>query len=564
MPPAPALPSRPILWALFALIAVLWFVDLDARRLAHPDEGRYAEIAREMVTTGDWVTPRLNDLKYFEKPPFQYWVTAAAYRVFGIGETAARLWPALAGFLAVAAIGFAGWALGGPVLGAFAGLALAGTLWHAGLSQIVTLDSGLAFFLTLGLVGFVVAQREETSPAERRAWMWMVWAAMAGATLSKGLIGLVLPAGALVAYTLVTRDVAVWRRLSIVSGLVLYVALAAPWFVAVSRANPEFFHFFFIHEHFDRFLSPSHRRTGAWWYFVPVLVVGSLPWLPILALGVRRAWREPPNALGFAWGRFALVWAAFIFLFFSASSSKLPSYILPMFAPLALVAGWLLVRFDAQTLARITLAGTVGVGLVTVAVIAGYDTVAARFADTRQPPETLLGFGPWLKGGLLVATIGHFAAWRAFRRADRAATARFWGTTALSVSMLGLLALGIAGFDAFSTTRSAWDILRAAQAADGPFAANAPFYQVHMYDQTVPFYLGRPTTLVDFRDELALGLDAEPAKGIATDEAWKHAWSSLERGYAMMPPDRFATLRADGVPMRVLARDGRRVLVSRR
>jgi len=292
-------------------------------------------------------------------------------------------------------------------------------------------------------------------------------------------------------------------------------------------------------------------------------VVGSIPWLPILALGVRRAWREPPNALGFAWGRFALVWAAFIFLFFSASSSKLPSYILPMFAPLALVAGWLLVRFDARTLARITLAGTVGVGLITVAVIAGYDTVAARFAGPRQPLETLLGFGPWLKGGLLVATIGHFAAWRAFRQADRAATARFWGTTALSVSMLGHLAMGHAGFDAFSTTRSAWDILRAAQAANGPFAANAPFYQVHMYDQTVPFYLGRPTTLVDFRDELALGLDAEPAKGIATDDAWKPVWNGLERGYAMMPPDRFATLRADGVPMRILARDGRRVLVSR-
>ncbi len=564
MSPAPVLPSRPVLWTLFAIIALLWFVNLDARRLVHPDEGRYAEIAREMVTTGDWITPRLNDLKYFEKPPFQYWVTAAAFRVFGINEAAARLWPALAGFLAVVAIGYAGWALGGAVLGTFCGLALSGTLWHAGLAQIVTLDAGLAFFLALGLAGLVVAQRDEASGAERRAWMWLVWAAMAGATLSKGLIGLVLPAGALVAYTVITRDLAVWRRLHIGSGLVIYLALAAPWFVAVSRANPEFFQFFFIYEHFDRYLSPGHRRTGAWWYFVPLLAVGSLPWLLVLAVGVRRAWREAvPNGLGFSWGRFALVWAGFIFLFFSASSSKLPAYILPMFAPLALVTGWLLVRLDAGTLARMTQAGAVGWGLLTAAVIAGYDGLVPRFADTPQAIETLLGFGPWLKGGLLVATLGSIVAWRAFRRADRAPTARFWGVTALSVSMLCLVQLAAAGFDAFSTTRSAWDILRAAQAANGPLAANAPFYQVHMYDQTVPFYLGRPTTLVAFRDELSLGLDAEPAKGIATDAAWTPVWNSLAQGYAMMPPDRFDALRSAGIPMRVLARDDRRVLVSR-
>ncbi|NDP43035.1 MAG: phospholipid carrier-dependent glycosyltransferase, partial [Aromatoleum sp.] len=252
MPPAPALPSRPALWLVFAAIALIWFVNLDMRRLAHPDEGRYAEIAREMVTTGDWVTPRLNGLKYFEKPPLQYWVTAAAFRVFGINEAAARLWPALAGLLAVAAIGYAGLALGGPLLGTFGALALAGTLWHSGLAQIITLDSGLAFFLTLGLAALVVAQRDETPAGERRAWMWLVWAAMAGATLSKGLIGLVLPCAALLTYTMLTRDLAVWRRLHLVSGLALYLALTAPWFVAVSRANPEFAQFFFIHEHVER------------------------------------------------------------------------------------------------------------------------------------------------------------------------------------------------------------------------------------------------------------------------------------------------------------------------
>jgi 4-amino-4-deoxy-L-arabinose transferase-like glycosyltransferase len=563
MPAATALPPRSVLWALAAAIVLLWFVNLDARRLAHPDEGRYAEIAREMVVTGDWVTPRLNDLKYFEKPPFQYWMTAAAFRVGGINEAMARLWPALAGLLAVAAIGYAGFALGGPALGAFAGLALAGTLWHAGIAQIVTLDSGLAFFLTLALAALLVAQRDETPPPARRAWMWVVYAAMAGATLSKGLIGIVLPGGALVAYSLVTRDFALWRRLHLVSGLALCLALSAPWFVAVARVNPEFLRFFFIHEHFERYLTTGHRRTGALWYFVPILVVGVLPWLAVLATGTRRAWREgTANALGFSWPRFCLVYAAVIFLFFSASSSKLPAYILPLFAPLALVAAWLLLRLDAQRLARYALAGAVATGALAVAVIAGYDGFVPRFADDRQPLAVLQAFGPWLKGGLLLATVGGLAAWRAFAVASRVPTGRFWGVALLALSTLGFLQVEIRGFDAFSTTRSAWDILRAAQAG-GALAANVPFYQVEMYDQTVPFYLGRPTPLVEFRDELSLGLDAEPAKGFATTAAWTPQWTGLAQGYALMPPDRYAALAAAGVPMRVLARDGRRVLVSR-
>ena len=99
------LPTRAVLWTVFVAMAILWFANLGSRALLHPDEGRYAEIAREMAATGDWVTPRLNGLKYFEKPPFQYWVTAAAYRAFGVHEWTARLWPALAGLLAVVAIG---------------------------------------------------------------------------------------------------------------------------------------------------------------------------------------------------------------------------------------------------------------------------------------------------------------------------------------------------------------------------------------------------------------------------------------------------------------------------
>src|SRR2546427_1059066 len=139
------------------LFALAWFAALDARKLQHPDEGRYAEIAREMTVTHDWVTPRLNGLKYFEKPPLQYWFTAASFNAFGVREGAARLVPALAGWLAVFAIGYAGWRIAGPTVGAYAALALAGCFYGFVNAHLVTLDALLSAFLAIALAAFLVA-----------------------------------------------------------------------------------------------------------------------------------------------------------------------------------------------------------------------------------------------------------------------------------------------------------------------------------------------------------------------------------------------------------------------
>jgi hypothetical protein len=234
-----------------------------------------------------------------------------------------------------------------------------------------------------------------------------------------------------------------------------------------------------------------------------------------------------------------------------------------MFPPLALVAGWLLIRLDAQTVFRLVLPLVVAGGVVLAGLLVAYDTHVPRFASAMLPVSTLLGFGAWLKGAAAVEVAGGIAALVAFRLAARMDTARFWGIALLSVSSLAGLQLAVAGFDAFSTMRSTSTILRSAQATS-PFAGDAPFYQVEMYDQTIPFYLGRTTRLVAFRDELSLGIDAEPAKQIATTAAWLDEWRRLDRGYAVMPPDAHARLTTQGGPMRELARDPRRIVVSRR
>ncbi|HZQ60208.1 MAG TPA: phospholipid carrier-dependent glycosyltransferase, partial [Casimicrobiaceae bacterium] len=514
-------PSRAIGILLILIIASAWLANIGHRVLQHPDEGRYAEIAREMSASGDWVTPRLNDLKYFEKPPLQYWLMAATFDVFGASAATARLWPVLAGLAAVVAIAYAGHALGGAPLAWSAGIALAGMLWQVALSQILTLDAMLSALLAIGFAGFVVAQRAESTAVQRRHAMWITWAAMAGATLTKGLIGLVLPGAALVLYMLIARDFALWRRLHLGSGLLIYLLLTAPWFIAVSLANPEFAQFFFVHEHFQRFLTTTHRRTGSIAYFVPLLGVGALPWITLLLFNVHRAWREGvPNALGFSWQRFALVWAAFVFVFFSASGSKLPSYILPMFPPLALVAGWLLLRLPAARLRVAVLPlMVIGIGLA-LAALTAYPQLSASFVDDRQPTPALLQFGAWVKTALAIAAVGGIAAYAAFRRTTL--RARFAGAVALSLSTLFATQLVVVGLDSFRHQRSAYDILQEAASAFGDrnalAAPDIPFYQVRMYDQTVPFYLRRSTTLVDFADELALGIAAEPHKAIDTVE----------------------------------------------
>ena len=554
---------RPGVWlALAAAFTLLWFGALDVRHLQHPDEGRYAEIAREMLASGDWVTPRLNGLKYFEKPPLQYWLTAGAYAAFGTHDWTARLPAALFGWLAVVAIGLAGVRIAGAGVGICAAAALAAMVWNIGISHFVTLDAVLSGWLAFALAAFLIAQAGTSSDAGRSRWMLAAWAATAGAVLSKGLVGAVIPAGALVLYSLLARDWAVWRRLALLRGLALLLVLCAPWFIAVSARNPEFARFFFIHEHVERFLTTEHQREGAWWYFVPLLIGGLLPWTGLFAWKAADTWRHDVRTPeGFSWPRFCLAWALFVFLFFSASGSKLPSYILPMFAALALVIGAQIPRVSPRGWAVLMLSLVLGAGLLAIGIWVGREPLAARLATDRTPIDLYRALLAWVALGLLVVTIGATAA----GLLDRGGTpaARTLAAVALALGMNAGLAVALWGNDALGPARSTADLVRALRAASPPYDAGAPFFQVRMYDQTLPWYLRRTTTVVDYRDELALGLDAEPQKGIGDTATWMARWASLPQGYALMTPDTFDDLAKQQLPMRVIVRTSRYVLVAR-
>ena len=340
-------------------LLILWFflglLPLLVRPLWEPDEGRYAEIPREMLATGDWLTPHLNGVLYFEKPPLQYWLSAISMKLFGLNGAAARLPLALASGLMI----WAAWRLA-KRLGAREPLwapFMAATGLLAFLSgQILTLDALFSAFLVAAIAAFVeaVARRREGRPA--LCWTLTTFVLLAGAMLTKGLAQVVLMGGILI-FSLVFawKDAelrrAVLRTAMDPLGWLVYLILVVPWFWAVNRMNPGHAQFFFIHEHLTRFLTHEHARQGSnnWLldklYFVGILALGLLPWLSATVIGLKRSWgflegRGPQGQDHL--GRWIVGTTVLAFLwplaFFSISGSKLPPYILPAIVPLAVLA----------------------------------------------------------------------------------------------------------------------------------------------------------------------------------------------------------------------------------
>ena len=547
--------NRALLWSLLVLFALALLGVLGVRTLVPADEGRYAEMAREMFASGDWITTRLNGIKYFEKPPLQTWMNALTFTLFGLGEWQARLWTGLCGLLGVALVGFAGARVYGARSGFYAALVL-GSLayWVAG-SQANSLDMGLAGMMTISLCALLVAQRDGAGAAERRNWMLVCWAGMALAVLSKGLVGVVLPGGVLVLYTLIARDWGIWKRLHLLKGLLLFLLIAAPWFVLVGRANPEQPHFFFIHEHVERFLLKEHKREGAWWYFLPYLAVGSLPWLGVLAQSLAQGARREPDAARFRPGLLLLAWVVFIVLFFSASSSKLPGYIVPVFPGLALLVGhYLDVGPRRCRMLAAGLAALLGVGFLALV------PFMERFA--RRPGEDAIyaAYQPWVLAAGLVLLIGGLLALLYARQ-----LVRDLSVLVLAVSGFAATQLLMAGFEPVGRARAGLDMLPAMQAAGALDPATA-VYSVGMYEQSLVFYLGRTVTLVAFEDEFAFGLRQQPELWIPTIPAFVQRWradaAAGRRSVAIIRPEFVPALERDGVPLRVVASDTRRAIIA--
>jgi 4-amino-4-deoxy-L-arabinose transferase-like glycosyltransferase len=542
--------------AVLLFVASAWFGSLELRGLFAPDEGRYAEIPREMLASGDWITPRLNDLKYFEKPPLQYWMTAISFRLFGEDEWTARLPAAMAGFFAMLMVGFTGYRLWGERTAALAAAVLGGSWAYFLSGQYLTLDMTLTACLTVWLCSFLLAQTDNRSSG-RNAWMVTAWLAAALAVLSKGLIGAVLPALTLFAYLLVRRETRLLKRLNPWVGGALFLLVALPWFVAVQLSNPEFFDFFFIHEHFHRFVETGHNRPGPWWYYLPVMIVGLMPWTPALVKeGLNWYHERRPRSTGFSPELFCVLWIGVIVLFFSASRSKLPAYILPALPAIALVFANRIQTRGPNSLSW-SAWGTLLVGIALIGVTAFLPHLSAVAALGQDTVSQI----PWFYGAacsMVLTGAGTVWALRS-RRQFTAIMLLVLGTFGSWNVVFGFLHATDANFSSERLIESLTD-----KHKHRPFRSAQPFYSIAQFDASVPFYLGRPVTLVDTRGELSPGIDAEPQKVIPTMELFEKIWLNQKgQAYAIMRPETYSYLRNRGLPTVELRSDGHLVVISR-
>jgi len=528
-------------WWPWILLAAFWFATMPVRPLVDPDEGRYAEIPREMAATGDWVTPRLNGFKYFEKPPLQYWATAAAYSVFGFSEWTARLWTVGLGFLCLPAV--FGWTrrLYGEGAGFAALVALAVSPYFELIAHLNILDSGFAFFLSSAVFAFALGQSSPDGSSSERRWMLLAWLAAALAILTKGIVVGVLTGATLVAYTIIERDIRPWRRLHLLWGLPLFLVVTVPWFVAVSARNPSFLQFFFIHEHFARFLTKVHKREEPWWYFLSMLAIGALPWLLTMPAALRRAWSEPESEAGFKPLKFMLIFSGMTLLFFSVSSSKLAPYILPLMPTLAAVIGVSVSASPtfARTMARIT--------GVLMPILAGGLAIYTMRRYGYFPQSAI----QWVVGALSVGAYGIWATWKR----EVPAAAAVWATAVSAV--LGWQCL----LTAFTELpeRSSYKLVMTIKPLIGP---QTELFTIGQYRETLSPYLGRTMTVVQFQGELEFGMSEEPSRALTPDAFLAH-WNAATNAVAFIAPGILEEWRSHGLQCKVIGGDNQTLVVSR-
>ena len=479
---------------LVALYLLLYLLPLPMRPLASPDEVRYGEIAREMLVSGDWVSPHLNGVRYFEKPALGYWLNALSLAVFGENSFALRLPVALAtGLAALIVFGLARRFLGASTAVLATAIYLT-TFLVAGVGTFALLDAFLALFLTAALAAYYVALR--AAPAERRAWLIACGAACGAAFLVKGFLALAIPVIVAAPYLATTRR---WRDL--VTSPWWPIAVAAvvvlPWSVLVHLREPDFWRYFFWVEHVQRFTADDAQHAAPFWYYVAYLPLTGWPWillLPAAAIGLRRSGGDR-DFVGYL-----VIWAALPFLFFSASSGKLATYILPCFAPLSIL---LAAGLERYLVAGYTRAWRLAAALVALAFVA----VLALLLAAQNGALGAVPFGAG-EGGRLAVLAGSLAAGVAGGIAALAsgqARIRIGGVALAGVALLVPLHFGLPQ-QALDNFAPGGAVARYATGADAVVVSDAPLFG------TAAWVLKRTDIYVASPGEIDYGLSFPEAK----------------------------------------------------
>lgn len=325
------------IFLLLVLCFLLFFFQLGKNPLWDGDEGLHATTSKDMVLSGDWVTPTYNGEKFYDKPILYNWFVSFSFLAFGFNEFAARLPSALLGTGCVMVVYLLGRSMFGPMAGFLSGVILATSGEHVILSRAVVHDIALAFFITLALYFFYRGLGNEP---HRKKYILLFYASTGFAVVAKGPVGMLLPGLIIGLFLLMRRRLGFLRELLAPWGILLFMVIAAPWYVLIIFRNRDYGSYFFVQQNLMNFLSSEARHSGPFYYYLPVLLGGFFPWSCFLPLALIRAFRDRVKEIDEAVA-FLVVWFLVIFLFFSVARSKLPTYVLPMFPAIACLVGFL-------------------------------------------------------------------------------------------------------------------------------------------------------------------------------------------------------------------------------
>ncbi|MEA3211041.1 MAG: hypothetical protein QOE70_4098 [Chthoniobacter sp.] len=478
---------RDIIVLLLVCSVVFWW-RLGKLGLIDPDEPFYAQTAHEMVATGDWITPQIFGQPQFEKPIFFYWLTAVSFKVFGETEFAARVPSALPATLLVLLVYGFGVGFAGRRAGLLSALVLATGLEFAIMSRLMLTDIALALFLAGALFSYWQALTKTSG-------RWLVLHFVCGglAVLTKGPLASLVTLLAVGSFSGLVKRRSPYRGGPLWVGLALYVAIAVPWYVVMLwKFGWEYFNAFFVHENIMRLLHAEHPSNNHFYYYVAILALGSIPWLPALAVAVMRGARgiRQDERLAFLW-----CWILSSVLFLTIAQSKLPSYIFYVFVPLALAVGmtlddWLTHGFRTRTEFRIALGCALFQCVIPLA--APLIKVARPFAAPALMLAACLASGIALAlwGKRLPAIWAHVA-----------------GTAAIIV---GALTFSVEHVEAYSSARPVAQAMISESGEPllaGKFLARGIHYYTHqpvvvLANKPQPFWTPHPLPVVAGRDEL--------------------------------------------------------------
>lgn len=506
-------------WLSLALVtlvgALVLLTSLGGRGLNEPDEGRYAEIGREMAAGGSWLMPHLNGIPHLQKPPMVYWATALSLKAFGINEFAARLPSALAALGTLLLTWWIGRALFGESIALLAALLMLSSLEFFVAARLLTPDMLMTFWITLS-IGCLV---QHVQKGGRGAWAWGFFIAAGLGFMTKGPMAFVVPISAAIVWQQASRRRGNPFRLPWLLGMALALAIALSWFVAVSVVRPELIRYFAGYELIERFATSTHGRHKPAWFFLWVLPAGIFPWtLILIALlwTIVGDWRQRSQWDSTYW--LLAGWIVPPLVVLSASGSKLPTYILPLFPALVLaLALWLE--------SRLLLRARTWLAVSTVALIIGIEIALHVYhAETGHAiPEMAVVWA--------VALIAGLAWWMAPR----------WIMHVIAVASALAWVIGASQTDRLTSSLEQQATVRdlAFRVKAAPDFARATIFACEVRAHGWEFYLNRVTDLTKRESDIVLPLtQAEAARIVSSPER-------MEK-HALKKPPAYGLVREEG------------------